>query len=143
MKITICASLDFSKEIGEVAKKLRAMGHELLLPASAEKVLNGEMSLDSIKKAKSDGSIVKQAIANNVIMTHYKKIVSSDAILVLNYHKKDTPGYIGGSVLMEMGFAYVNNKKIFLWNGIPNMSYGDELETMQPIIIKHDLSKIK
>lgn len=143
MKITICASLDFSNEMGEIKKQLESMGHEVLLPASAEKVLNGEANLESIKKAKSDGSIVSQAIDNNVIMTHYKKIVSSDAILVLNYHKKNTPGYIGGSVFLEMGFAYINNKSIFLWNGVPNMSYGDELETMQPIIIKHDLSKIK
>jgi len=143
MKITICASLDFSQEIGEVTEKLKNMGHEVLLPATAAKVLSGKVDLEDIKKAKEDGGIVEQAIKNDVIMTHYKKIVESDAILVLNYAKKDTVGYIGGSVFMEMGFAYVNNKKIYVWDELPNSSFADELKTMQPIILNKDIIKIK
>ena len=44
---------------------------------------------------------------------------------------------------MEIGFAYVNNKKIFLLNPIPDMIYRDEIEACQPIVISNDLSLIK
>ena len=42
-----------------------------------------------------------------------------------------------------MGFAHVLNKKIFLFNDIPDMFYKDEIKAMNPIIIDRDLTKIK
>lgn len=42
-----------------------------------------------------------------------------------------------------MAFAHVLNKKIFLLNPIPQINYSDEIEAMNPIILNHDLSKIK
>ncbi|MDD5749487.1 MAG: hypothetical protein PHO91_01720 [Patescibacteria group bacterium] len=143
MKITICSSLDFSQAVGEVAKELNLLGHQIFLPATAEKILQGQVKLEDIKKAKADGSIAKQAIENNVIMTHYKKILASEAILVLNYSKNNIANYIGGSVFLEMGLAYVNNKKIFLLNNMPDMPYSDELLAMEPIILSGDLKRIK
>lgn len=45
---------------------------------------------------------------------------------------------------MEMGMAYVNDKKIFLLNGIPKDSpYLDEIEAMDPVCLSGDLKKIK
>ena len=44
---------------------------------------------------------------------------------------------------MEMGFAHVNDKKIFLLNPIPkNVSYIDEIEAMVDEILDGDLEKI-
>ena len=44
---------------------------------------------------------------------------------------------------MEIGFAHVNNKKIFLLNGIPeNLSYVDEIKAMANVSLNGDLSKI-
>ncbi len=44
---------------------------------------------------------------------------------------------------MEMGQAYVNNKKIYLLNGIPEDSpYVDEILAMDPICLGSDLKKI-
>ena len=34
-----------------------------------------------------------------------------------------------------MGFAHVLNKKIYLLNNIPEMSYSDEIRAMQPIVL--------
>lgn len=135
--------MDFSKEIGKAVESLENLGHEVLFPATTEKILKDLVSLDDVKSEKEAGRGSERAIKNNAIMNHYKKIVSSDAILVLNYTKKETQGYIGGSTFMEMGFAFVNNKKIFLWDIIPGMLYRDELEAMQPILINKDLEKIK
>lgn len=61
---------------------------------------------------------------------YYKIIKKSDAILVINFDKNDIKNYIGGAVLSEMGFAYILNKKIFLFNQITQMSYTDEIKAM-------------
>ena len=43
---------------------------------------------------------------------------------------------------MEMGQAYVNNKKIFLLNSIPEVSYSDEIIALKPVSLNGDLSGI-
>ena len=53
------------------------------------------------------------------------------------------PNYIGGNTFLEMGFAHVLNKKVFLLNNIPAMPYDDEIKDMQPIVLNGDLLKIK
>jgi predicted RNA-binding protein with PUA domain len=68
--------------------------------------------------------------------------VSSDAILVLNFDKNGVKNYIGGNTLMEIGFAHVHDKKIFLLNPIPDMPYKDEIEATDPVVLSGDLSKI-
>ncbi len=142
MKIVICSSLDFTYEIKEIANKLKERGHEVVVPKTSGMILNGELSLEQIKKEKENGEIVKRAIKHDVIKLHFNKIKEADAILVLNLDKKSIKNYIGGNVFLEMGFAHVLNKKIFLLNDIPDMHYKTEIKTMQPIIINGDLDKI-
>ena len=44
---------------------------------------------------------------------------------------------------MEIGFAHVNDKKVFLLNPIPeDVSYADEIKAMADVILNGDLSKI-
>ncbi|RJQ33849.1 hypothetical protein C4566_02885 [Candidatus Parcubacteria bacterium] len=142
MKITICSSLAFSKEAGEVAERLKKAGHEVLLPATTEKILVGLLRVSEVEKEKELGLSADRAIKNNAIINHYNKIKASDAILSLNYEKNGVKNYIGGSVFMEIAFAFVLGKKIFLLNDIPDVSYKDEIIAMQPIIINNDLTKI-
>lgn len=66
-----------------------------------------------------------------------------NVILVLNLDKKGISNYIGGNTFLEMGFAHVLNKTIYLYNNIPDILYTDEINTMKPIIIGGDLLKIK
>ncbi|PLX24895.1 hypothetical protein C0580_03640 [Candidatus Parcubacteria bacterium] len=143
MKITICSSLAFSKEIGEIAEKLKSLGHEVLLPATSEKILAGLIDASQIEKEKQEGTASERSIKNNAIVNHHKKIELSDAILALNYDKNGIKNYVGGSVFLEIGFAFVLGKKIFLLNNIPDVSYKDEIVAMQPTIINNDLNKIK
>ena len=56
--------------------------------------------------------------------------------------KNKTKNYVGGNTLIEIGQAYVNNKKIFLLNPIPEVSYRAEIEAIDPIILNGDLSAI-
>jgi predicted RNA-binding protein with PUA domain len=65
-----------------------------------------------------------------------------DAILILNLEKNGIKGYIGGNTFLEMGFAHVLNKKIFLLNPISEMGYEDEIVAMKPVILNGDLDKI-
>ena len=142
MKIAICGSLNFTNEISQLAQDLKKQGHEVSIPLSSEKILKGEVSLETIKKEKEEGTFSSRAIKFNSIKEYWDIINNSDAILVANFDKNNTLNYIGGNTFLEMGFAHILNKKIFLLNNIPNLNYKDEIEAMQPIILERDLSKI-
>lgn len=143
MKIVICASLDFSNEIGKVAEKLTQKGHEVIIPKTSEMILDGQLTLEQIKKEKENGQITERAKKLNAIKLHFFNIKKGDVILVLNYTKKGIKNYIGPNTFLEMGFAHVLNKKIFLLNKIPDMLLKDEIKVMEPIIINGNLDKIK
>jgi len=142
MKIAICSSLDFINEIKETADKLVQLGHEVTLPQTAEKIYKGEATYEQVMEEKSNGEFANRGIKQDSLNYYYGKIKEADAIIVLNLKKKDTEGYIGGAVFLEMGFAHVLGKKIFLLNEIPEISYKDEIKMMQPIILEGKLSKI-
>ena len=133
----------FAKEIGKAAEKLRELGHEVFVPSTAEQILSGQIDVFDIEKEKESGSSADRVIKNNAIIRHYKKIERSEAILVLNYEKKGIKNYIGGNVFLEIGFAFILNKKIFLLNPIPELNYSDEIIAMQPVVLNGDLNNIK
>ena len=51
--------------------------------------------------------------------------------------------YIGGATFLEIYDAFRLNKKIYLYNDIPEGMLYDEIQGFAPIIINGDLSKIK
>jgi hypothetical protein len=137
MKIVICGSMKLSKKMIDVKNKLEILGHELILPRHTEEYA----AMNTSDHIHSES--VKNKINNDLIRDYYYKIVDSDAILVINDTLNDIEGYIGGNAFLEMGFAFVLNKTIYLLNNIPDLGYRDELEAMQPIVINNDYSKIK
>lgn len=81
---------------------------------------------------------------NNYIKFWHDLIVSGDAIVVGNFDKNGIKNYIGGNTLMEIGFAHVNDKKVFLYNPISEeVSYVDEIKAMVDDVLNGDLTKIK
>ena len=70
-------------------------------------------------------------------------IKSGEAILVCNFDKKEIKNYIGGNSFLEIGFAYILGKKIFILNSIPEMFYKAEIIGMEPIILDGDLTKVQ
>lgn len=143
MKISICASIQFTPQIKEIADKLKLNGHEVTIPDGSERILNGEITMEEFLSKVNRGEASEDKIKHDVIRKYFHKIENSDAILVLNITKKGIENHIGGNTFLEMGFAYVLNKKIFLYNPIPESVFIDELITFQPTIINKDLSKIK
>ncbi len=143
MKITICTSLSFTNEIKGIKERLLQLGHEVFVPNCSEMIFNGEVTLEQIEKEKESGAIVDRAIENDAIKDHFEKIKNSDAVLICNYEKKGIKNYIGGNVFLEIGFAHILNKKIFLLNPIPEVGYKEEILIMQPTVLNGDLSKIK
>ena len=77
------------------------------------------------------------------IDNYFEEIKKTDAILVINKDKNNIKNYIGGNSLIEIAFAHVLNKKVFLLNPVPQMDYSDEIEAMKPVILNGDLSKIR
>lgn len=142
MKITICSSLDFIDEIKDATDKLKEFGYEVVLPQTAEKIYKGEVTYEQVMEEKKTGEIANRGIRQDSLRYYYEKIKDSDAILVLNYKKRDIENYVGGAVFLEMGFAHVSGRKIFLFNAVPDMFYTDEIRIMQPIVLNGDLSKI-
>ena len=142
MKIAICGSLDFTYEIKEVADALNDLGFNVTIPISSEKILKKKFSLDEIKKEKENGKFSQRAIKFDSIRAFYKIIQNSDAVLITNFEKNNVKNYIGGNSFLEMGFAHILNKKIFILNDIPEMIYTDEIKAMQPIILRGDLKKL-
>ena len=148
MKITICASVDFTPKIKEVKESLEKRGWEVNIPYVSEMIINGKLFLEDCLREKGlSGDIeIRRAQKVDMIRRYWEFIKNSDAILIVNESKKGIDGYIGGSVLIEMGFAYGHNKKIYLYNDLPIRSerihYLDEIIDMKPIVINGDLNKI-
>lgn len=143
MKIIILASIQFTPKIKELKERLEKEGHIIEIPITSKKIINWELTLEEFYKENNSWEWDKRKINDNVIKKFYEKIKKCDAVLVLNITKNDIENYIGWNTFLEMWFAYVLNKKIFLFNDIPNMHYSDEIKAMLPIVINWDLSKVK
>lgn len=148
MKIVICGSIAFTPKIKEVADILIEQGHNVEIPLTSQRIINGELTLEDFLKEKAingDGAFRESAlrkIKDDVIKRYYNLIIESDAILIVNLENKNIPNYIGGNTFLEMGFAHVLNKKIYLYNNIPTISYSDEIIAMRPVILDGNLLKI-
>ncbi len=136
MKITVCGSLSFSERMLEVQEVLERRGHTVLVSSSAK-------SYAGKTNNEKETLTVKNKTENDAIRNHWEKIKQSDAILVLNYDKRGIKNYIGGNTLMEIGFAHVLNKKIFLLNPIPDIPYyTSEIEAAKPVILHGNVQAI-
>jgi len=142
MKICIISSLNFTEEIFNVSAELIMLGHQVTIPPTAKLIEEGKVTTNAISNEKVSGKIIERIIKQDSFKQNYYRINDADCVLALNYKKNGIENYIGGSTFLELGFAYILNKKIFIFNDIPEMSYTHEIMAMQPIILNKDLSKI-
>lgn len=137
MKIAICASMVFAEKMVQIKGQLEQLGHIVYISQFAEGYLG------KTEKEKEQLT-VHDKNEHDAIRKFWEIIKKSDAILVLNYDRKGIKNYIGGNTLMEIGFAHVLDKKIFLMNPIPDIEYyRSEIEAVRPVILKQDLSQIR
>jgi len=136
VKIAICASMVFAEKMVQVKGQLEEIGHSAFISQFAEGYLG---KAEKEKEAQA----VHDKTENDAIRKFWEIIKKSDAILVLNYDRKGIKHYIGGNTLMEIGFAHVLHKKIFLMNPIPDIDYyRSEIEAVSPVIVEQDLNRI-
>lgn len=141
--ITLCSSVSFYKDVLSIEKQLKKLGFKTKIPKTARiMAANKNFNVADYKTwyANPTDYKIKTALMNG----HFKKVIASDAILVINNEKNGIAGYIGGNVLMEMTAAHLYKKPIFLWNAISaGFTIEEEIRGLNPVMINRDLSKIK
>ena len=133
MKICICCSLSFTKEVLELTDKLEAAGYNVLLPNGVINKLYEKNGFDPIKAK----------IETNAIKAHIKKIKECDVVLVCNYTKNNIINYIGANTFLEIAFAHYYNKPIFALNPLPDQPYiYDEIMSFDIKVLDNDIAKL-
>ena len=136
MKIVICGSMYFAKEMLEAKSKLEEMGYVAVVPSTVYDCLkNPELNMN-----------LDYCLRKNVQKEQFNNVAESDAILVLNYKRNGIEGYVGGATLMEIGIAQCLDKEIFLLYPPPKIEdqrYSLEIQLAKPIILNGNLNLIK
>lgn len=133
--ITLCSSMTFYPEILKIGTRLEEKGWHVLYPESALIMKErGNFNPIEFRKhitAKDKGKFIK---------LHFKKIVKSDAILIVNKTKNGIRGYVGANAMMEAGLAFHNYIKIYLLHPY-SMSHPffEELSAMKPTVLNGKL----
>lgn len=136
MKIGIVSSMHHSEKMLEIQAQLEQLGHSVI----CSKFIKNFIGKNDIEKEEIK---LHQKYNLDAIKEFWLDMQDVDAILVLNIERKSIPNYIGGNTFLEMGFAFVLNKKIFLYNPIPEIDfYQTEIIAMKPIIINQNLNLI-
>ena len=142
--IAICASASFFREAVEIEAKLTKLGFKVKLPFTAMKMKrNKDFRPETYKTWLADPNPNAYKRKTFLIKNHLKKVVASDAILVINHEKNGIAGYIGGNTLLEMGIAFHLKKPIYILNAIgDNLAFKEEVFAIQPKFINGDLTKL-
>lgn len=153
MKITICGSIGFYKEMEAARDELLKRGYEIKIPELAREVpqeYGGGKKVYFGEYIEKNGGIDAFPAEHKIwdlkegaINDHYEKIDWSDGILVINHEKRGIDGYVGGNTLIEVGVAFYLKKKIYILNPVSSeLSYKQELMGMKPVMLNGDLSSL-
>lgn len=125
-----------SREMMNAAELLRSRGAEVMLPRNTELYATGEKTPESIIESTENKK------AEDLIRRYYETIKANDAILVVNPPKRGVDGYIGANTFLEIGFAHVLHKPIYiLYPYDTSSSYASEIEAMDVTLLSGDLSQ--
>lgn len=136
-KIIICGSISSAEEILKTKIALEKREFEVEIPEGV-KHFNEWEGNDAKVSEKAE-----RKIKHDLIRGYYEKMKGYDAVLIVNPEKKGVKGYIGGNTLIEMAFAHILKKPLYVLYQLPEMPYTSEILAMQPIVLGSDLSLIK
>lgn len=136
MRIFIICSKAFYPNIPPIKEKLENMGHEVVLPNSYDTPNAEQESWDLGPKAHAE-------FKAKMFKLSAERMDSMDAVLTLNFDKNGKKNYIGGATFLELYEAFMRNKKIFLYNDIPEGMLYDEIAGFAPTIIHGNLDLVK
>lgn len=135
MKIFIICSKVFYDKVTPIKKALEKSGHVISLPNCFDDPGTEARYREMGRKEHSDW---KASMIN-----HSEDVIKqNDAVLVINFDKNGQKNYIGGATFLEMYDAFRLNKKIFIYNDIPDGILRDEVEGFGPIILNQELDLI-
>jgi hypothetical protein len=135
MKIAIIGSMSHYGAILSIKKELEKEGFQIEIPFFDE---------TANYKVWDQAEAIRVKLKHDILKANFEFMKRNDAVLVFNkYEKNGFKDYIGGNTFLEMGFAHILNKKIFLLNDIPQMLYTSEIVAMKPISLKGNLELIK
>lgn len=137
MKIVLACSMSAAEKCIEVKKILEGRNHIVEVPRNIEKYAGKELAYENRNES------TENKVKFDLIKRYHNIIERGDILVVVNQDKGQVVNYIGGNTFIEMAFAHVLDKKIFLLNPVPDMIYTDEIIAMNPIILNGDLSKVK
>ncbi len=134
--IIICGSISAADHILQIQETLEAKGFDVEIPWGVKKYRdNNFVHVPETERAQDKAD-------NDLITRYYELIKKYDSVLVVNVEKNGIPGYIGGNTFLEIGFAHVLGKTIYVLNDLPEVGYLDELRAMKPIILHGNLNAI-
>lgn len=140
MKIAICGSMHFALLMKAIAEYLEKKGFTCFLPEGIEDYIKNPIEMK--RRSKDEGALRKKQ--HDLIRKYAAVIDGADAILAVNDKKGAEENYIGGNVLIEMGHAFIEHKKIYILNRIPQNPYcRQEILAMEPIVLFGDLDRIR
>jgi hypothetical protein len=86
---------------------------------------------------------LRVSLEYDIMRSFFGKVAESDAFLVCNYPKNGISGYLGTSVLMELGLAYHLGKQIYLLHDFDHtQGYALEIAIIDPTMLHGDVSLI-
>ncbi len=141
MKILIICATTFYNKIEEIKFELEKLGHTVETPNCYDNPVTNDDNKNMTKQEYLDFFKEMYARSRNAI-------TNIDAVLVLNFDKEKNgvkySNYIGASTFLEMYEAYMQNKKIYLYNDLPDVNniLLDEIKGFGPILIKQNIGCI-
>ncbi len=140
MKMLIICSKRFYGNIPDIKNVLEQKNIQVFLP-------NCYDDPETEERMWNLGSKKHQQFKVQMYKQSEETIKNMDAVLVLNFDKiideKIEKNYIGGATFLEIYDAFRLNKKIYLYNDIPEGMLYDEIQGFAPIILNGDLTKLK
>lgn len=132
MKIVLCGSMSAAKTMVDLAKQLESNGHVVTLPSNIDSHVANHELIEQLQ----------EKIEFDVLRYYYGKIEEGDAILVVNIPKNGVENYIGGNSLIEMAFAHVLGKAVYILHRIPECAYIDEIIACRPIELDGNIDEL-
>ena len=138
-KIFLAASMNFYPKLLQIEAELLSRGFEIEIPVSAK--MMRERNDFVVEHFKDSHSNAQKA---DFFRENINNMEECDSILVINEEKNGISGYIGTSVIMEIGIAWYLHKKIYVWNELPpDAAYKPEIDAFGAQVINRDLSNVK
>lgn len=136
MKILIICSKRFYKDIEPIKAKLEEMGHIIELPNSYD---NPNAEKESWNLGEKEHAEFKA----RMFKMSRERINNVDAVLTLNFEKDGKKNYIGGATFIELYEAFMQGKKIYLYNDVPEGMLYDEILGFLPVVLNGNLDLVK